>query len=131
MSEQPWKSDFLQASPLFAPLCHAGLHLEKLKDWPGLEDLNDLLANRLQPIKTVSGHSIRFVSQDSSVGEFAMRYEPRIYLTGEIQTRVQNWHDLFNALVWFTFPRAKATLNQLHYQALLLERQAKKPVVGR
>lgn len=130
MSGQQWQSDFLQASPLFAPLCHAGFHLEKLKDWPDIEDLNDLLVNYFQPIKTVSERPVNFVSQDTSVGEFARRYEPRIYLAGEIQTRTKNWHDLFNALVWLTFPRAKATLNQLHYQALLQELQAKETCRG-
>ena len=56
---------------------------------------------------------------------FAQKYEPQIYLTGEIQTRFKNWHDLFNALVWLSFPRAKAMLNQLHFQELLREKQTK------
>ncbi len=125
MNEQYWKSDFLQTSLLFEPIRNAGLHLEKLENWPDLDDINGLLADNLQPMKTASGHPVRFVSQDNIlIGEFAKRYEPRIYLAGEIQTREQNWHDLFNALVWLTFPRAKAMLNQLHYQALLREQQA-------
>ena len=124
MSEQHWESGFLQASLLFEPIRKAGFHLEKLENWPGLDDLNGLLANNLQPMKTASGHLVKFVSQDILVGEFAKRYEPRIYLAGEIQTREQSWHDLFNALVWLTFPRAKAMLNQLHFQVLLKERQA-------
>lgn len=130
MIEQQWQSDFLQASPLFSPLCRAGFHLENLKDWPNIEDLNDRLANHFQTIKTVSGHPVSFVSQDTFVDEFAGRYEPRIYLAGEIQTRTKNWHDFFNALVWLTFPRAKAKLNQLHYQALLQELETKKTCRG-
>ncbi len=124
MSEQHWKSSFLQASLLFEPIRKAGLHLEKLENWPDLGDLNGLLINNCQPMKTASGHPVRFVSQDIVVGEFAKQYEPKIYLAGEVQTRGQNWHDLFNALVWLTFPHAKARLNQLHYQALLKEQQA-------
>ncbi|MDH5552088.1 MAG: DUF3025 domain-containing protein [Nitrosomonas sp.] len=130
MSEQQWRPDFLQASLIFEPLSGAGRYLEKLRKWPSLGDLNNQLANLLQPIKTTSGHSIRYVSQDISVDAFAKRYEPRIYLTGAIQTRAQNWHDLFNALVWLTFPRAKAMLNQLHYQALLQEQQANETCRG-
>ncbi len=125
MNEQHWKSDFLQTSLLFEPLRKAGLYLEKLENWPGLDEINGALIDNLQSMKTASGHPVRFFSQDNIlVGEFAKRYEPRIYLTGEIQTREQNWHDLFNALVWLTFPRAKAMLNQLHYHALLKELQA-------
>jgi len=39
--------------------------------------------------------------------------------TGEVETRPNNWHDLFNALVWIMFPRAKATINAQH--AAILE----------
>jgi hypothetical protein len=31
-------------------------------------------------------------------------YETRIWTRGEVATRPGNWHDFFNALVWFTFP---------------------------
>src|SRR5690606_22316861 len=41
--------------------------------------------------------------------------------TGEVETRPENWHDLFNALVWIAFPRAKAAINAQH-AALLEER---------
>ena len=57
------------------------------------------------------------------ISEFVQQYEPRIFLTGEIQTREHNWHDLFNALAWMTYPRSKAALNQLHYRALLQEKE--------
>ena len=52
---------------------------------------------------------------------FEAQYEPRCYLTGEVQTRANNWHDLFNALVWLTFPKTKAVLNARHYHALTVE----------
>ena len=38
--------------------------------------------------------------------------------------RLGDWHDLFNLLVWATFPRAKAALNARQYHALL-EQQAR------
>lgn len=43
-------------------------------------------------------------------------YEARIFDTGEVPTRVSGQgerHDLYNAIVWLTFPRAKARLNAL------------------
>ena len=38
----------------------------------------------------------------------AIEYESRIAETGEIATRENNWHDLFNALVWLSFPAPRA-----------------------
>ena len=35
-----------------------------------------------------------------------------------MQTRVHNWHDLLNALVWLAFPKTKAAINARHFQAL-------------
>lgn len=112
-----WIPNFLDASPLFEPLRPAASGLEQLEHWPDIAELELLRAHK--SIVTKSGKPIRFVTHETSPQEFARQYEPRIYLTGEVQTRMQNWHDLFNALAWLTFPRAKAALNQTHYQAML------------
>ena len=48
-------------------------------------------------------------------------YELHIAETGEVETRPDNWHDLFNALAWVTFPRAKSQINAQH-AAILDER---------
>ncbi len=121
MNAPGWTPDFLQASALFEPLRPAGNGLEHLHDWPDIGALEYLRDHAAAPPVTRSGKPVRFVPQDVAAREFAQQYEPRIYLAGEVQTRAHNWHDLFNALVWLTFPRAKAALNQLHYQALLQE----------
>jgi hypothetical protein len=44
-------------------------------------------------------------------------YEAFIHRTGQIPLR-DNWHDLFNGLVWLKFPRAKAHFNRLHVQEI-------------
>lgn len=44
----------------------------------------------------------------------AIEYEERIFRTGQVSTRENSWHDLFNALVWARFPHLKAALNALH-----------------
>jgi hypothetical protein len=41
-------------------------------------------------------------------------YEVHLYDTGQVHTRADNRHDLFNALCWLAFPRTKARLNALH-----------------
>jgi hypothetical protein len=50
------------------------------------------------------------VAQESMAGD-PMHYELRILERGEIATRSDNWHDLFNALIWKTYPAIKSALN--------------------
>ena len=42
-------------------------------------------------------------------------YEGRIIEKGEVPTRPDDWHDLFNALAFVTFPRAKRALHARQY----------------
>ncbi len=49
----------------------------------------------------------------------------RIYLKGEVQTRSCHWHDFFNMLIWCTFPKIKARLNQLQFQELARRKDCK------
>ena len=44
--------------------------------------------------------------------------------------RANNSHDLFNALVWLTFPKSKAILNARHYHALRQEMESGNKVRG-
>lgn len=116
-----WQPCWLDASPMFEPLRPAARGLEKLSDWPRLDDYTRLLAARPDPVRTRSGLPIAFVPQGPKPRDLADEYEPRIYLKGEVQTRTGNWHDLFNALVWLTFPGTKAVLNEMHWVALQKE----------
>ncbi|MSQ98259.1 MAG: DUF3025 domain-containing protein [Xanthomonadales bacterium] len=45
-------------------------------------------------------------------------YEQHIFQTGEVSTRSNNWHDLFNALVWCRFTRLKSAMNAAHFVQL-------------
>jgi Protein of unknown function (DUF3025) len=125
-----WKPDFLNTSPIFEPLHPIGSSLEKLSDWPNFRDITYLIHQSSGRIATRSGKSIHFVPQQKSVCGFEEQYEVRIYQKGEVQTRLCNWHDLFNALVWIVFSKTKAELNQLHYQAMMQEWQAEKKQRG-
>lgn len=107
----------MQKSPIFAPLHPVLARLETNK-FPALQDINQLLGQDQSPINVQLGHPLRFVPQEQGRMGFESQYEPRCFLTGEVQMRTGNWHDLFNALVWLTFPRAKAAINARHYQAL-------------
>lgn len=76
---------------------------------PGPDQLNALFAAHIQQ---QTGRPIRFVAADQ-LG--SVNYEEHIYRTGEVSTRQDNWHDLFNALVWARFPRIKTAMNASHY----------------
>jgi len=115
----PWHTDFAQTSPLFAPIQAAIEQFASRTAWPTLDQLNTALASRPARALTRSSHAVRFVPQDTRAQTWTDKYEPRIFLRGEIQTREANWHDFFNAMVWMTFPRTKAALNALQYEQYL------------
>lgn len=100
---------------MFEPLRCAGAALDRLDRWPVLEEFNALLD---PPVYTASGATINFVSQAGKPAHKEEQYEARIYLAGEVQTRTENWHDLFNALAWLVFPRTKAALNARHFEMI-------------
>jgi hypothetical protein len=45
-------------------------------------------------------------------------YDARITLDRVVPTRARSWHDLMNALVWGTFPRAKSALHARQHAAI-------------
>lgn len=124
-----WDPDFAKRSPMFEPLRAAAREL-RTPYWPGVDDLNRIVQSQREPILTANGQPLRFVEQQPRRTAFEDKYEPRIFLRGEAQVRPCNWHDLLNALVWLTFPRAKAALNRRHYEELLRQRASGAPNRG-
>jgi hypothetical protein len=113
---QEWNPDRLR-SPLFRVLEPVLARLSWPPGrWPTLDDYQQLLDTLPQAPHTGSGARLRVVPQAGAAADWQVGYEPRIYLSGELQTRAENWHDLFNLLAWASFPRTKAALNQRHYQ---------------
>ena len=97
------------ALPLFDPLRH---WLERLPEWP-----DSVAVARLAeqcPIATGSGKQLRFVPPQAD----GLAYECRIWESGEVETRPDNWHDFFNALVWFAFPLTKNAVSARHVDAM-------------
>ncbi len=115
--ELEWNKEALLQSPLFAPL-HPALASLESDCFPSMQDCNALLASHLPPIAVQRGLPLRFVAQEYGKLAFEAQYEPRCYLKGEVPTREHNWHDLLNALVWLSYPQAKASINARHYRAL-------------
>jgi hypothetical protein len=88
---------FAQVRPFFS----------RLKEF-SLEELNGLSEER--GLQTESGRKIRFVEPAPS----DPYYEVHLFETGQVQTRPENRHDLFNALCWLAFPKTKARINAMH-----------------
>ena len=116
MTPGGWDPLFLMRSAMFEALRPAGFSLSGLTDWPSLGDYANLLQDR--GIANANGLPLRFVAQGTRTENPEDKYEARIYLKGEVQVRNESWHDLFNALVWLTFPKSKAALNRRHFLAL-------------
>lgn len=116
-----WNSGFIGRSLLFAPLLPLAHYVQSQAHWPQCQNLNDWLTRQEKKILTHSGKTIRFVPQIIGKQPTAQKYETKIYQTGEVPTRTNNWHDFFNALVWQTFPRTKSILNQIHFHAQQLD----------
>ncbi|HEX8776750.1 MAG TPA: DUF3025 domain-containing protein [Rhodanobacter sp.] len=70
--------------------------------WPGIEALN---------ARRPAGMRERFAAQTRELLADGLHYEQRIAERGGIATRENNWHDLFNALVWLRHPALKRALN--------------------
>jgi hypothetical protein len=126
---QHWDPDFASRSPMFAPLRHVADAL-KTRAWPALQDLQRIAAERRPPIVTAGGAPLAFVAQEAKPRHAAERYEARIHERGEVQMRHASWHDLMNALVWLTFPRAKAALNARHFAAFVAQQARGAPNRG-
>lgn len=73
----------------------------KSRSWPDLAELNAAL-----PVA-----ARRFVTQNRALLDDGLHYEMRIATRGQIATRAENWHDLFNALIWCRWPQVKQALN--------------------
>ena len=102
-----WQADFFLNNILFSQISSVATRYKDFTDWP---DLNDICSR--------SGATLGFVAQAEKPHQLHDSYEARIYLKGEIQTRLKNWHDFFQVMVWSTYPGTKQLINELHYKAL-------------
>ncbi len=82
---------------------------------PDIRALNQLLKNCPQAIVNANGDAISFAEQNMDPSAYG--YEAQIFSTGAVPTRPDTIHDLFNALVWVSFPLSKAAINARHIAA--------------
>jgi hypothetical protein len=114
-----WDPHFLQRHPAFWPLQpFAGDFVQAHARWPGLADFQRFFEQGVETHCSANNQPLTFVAQGARPQRFEDGYEPRIYLQGEIQTRLNNWHDFFQVMVWRMFPTTKVLLNKLHHDAI-------------
>jgi len=104
-----WDPRFFERSPMLAAFAQHAASFASHSDWPSRECLQQMLDR--QQICNKAGIPLRLVCD-------AGAYEPRIRESGEMHCRERDWHDFFNLLVWLTYPKAKAALNDVQSAAL-------------
>ncbi len=102
-----WNTAPLSISPIIQQLDSLTRLFSNYTDWPSISDYSNIFKSHKIGITPVT--------QSDSFDSFEDYYEPRVYLKKELQTRSNNWHDFFNAMIWLRFPKTKKILNQLHY----------------
>jgi len=80
--------------------------LAQFQTFPSAQQLNSL-ARRFQP-----DFSYQFLTQEEMDDDDY--YENIIAMKKSIPTRLCNWHDFLNGIIWMQFPRTKALISELH-----------------
>lgn len=118
-----WDTLFSVRPPAFDALASALALLEGSR-WPERGELQKLMeAHR---IVGGGGAPLRLTAPAAARESGRVPYELRVFDCGEVEHRDRDWHDLFNALVWLTFPSAKAALNARHVQEIRAERDGRR-----
>lgn len=109
-----YRPNFLALRAAYWHLRVAGEPLSNRTSWPSVPEDFDALTSavrfvRMPPKGRRRGRNNPFAS--------ALAYDSAIAEQGIVPTRSDNWHDLFNALVWITFPRAKRALHRRQWEA--------------
>ncbi|MBA2690574.1 MAG: DUF3025 domain-containing protein [Burkholderiales bacterium] len=124
LSSLPWDPRFFVGSPLFLPLAASSGHFSSAA-WPTRDELNQVVAHQAlvsggnRPLHLVPPHQPSRSAPHPG-------FEAKLFDSGALQFRPNNWHDFLNTLVWLTFPKAKAALNRRHYAAQPAQRQSRK-----
>jgi hypothetical protein len=109
-------------SPWYTPIRGLLVELERHGRFPSADELSALHASHVQARGLPA---LRFVEAPRNKPrrpkgpiDLASLYEGQVAVRGEVPTRRDDWHDLFNALAFMTFPRAKRALHARQFAIL-------------
>ena len=127
MIDASWDPAFTLRSDVFATIADAARAFERATAFPTPEEIDAALARAA---------GVRFVRQrpvprrrrgGAAPGASTENmYDTRIVVDRVVPTRPGSWHDLLNALVWATFPRAKMALHA-RQQKLVVPHAPRRP----
>jgi hypothetical protein len=114
----PYRTRLYDESPWYAPIAEALIELDRNERFPTAQELSAMYQARVGP-------GLRFVEAPRNKPrrpkgpiDLSTLYEGQVTVRGEVPTRRDDWHDLFNALAFMTFPRAKRALHARQYAIL-------------
>jgi len=105
---------FFERDARFAPITEVARLFVAMTDWPSALEIDGLLGARAGVRFVIAARRPRRKRGPVDLGSL---YDAHI-TRGEVPTRERNWHDFLNALVWATFPHAKAALHMRQHRAL-------------
>jgi hypothetical protein len=112
----------MRRSPWFWPLAAAADQLRDCGDWPTRAQLDAMYRALGASGRNASLCFADNVRRQDKHGDAPLRlerlYDGRIAACHEVPTRECDWHDLFNALCFATFPHAKLALHRRQYTIL-------------
>ncbi len=114
----PYRTRIYDESSWYAPLRSLLVELEALGRFPSAQELSALYHQR---VEARGLPPLRFVEQPRSKPkrkgpiDLSTLYEGSVTLRREVPTRRDDWHDLFNALAFLTWPRSKRVLHARHF----------------
>ncbi len=119
----PFDPQFLERSPLFWPVLPAARSLfaqpGAMRDFPPVQSLDRVFGgDREAPVHFVPAAPRPRRGRRPQAIDLGALYDARITLDRVVPTRARSWHDLMNALVWGTFPRAKSALHARQHRAI-------------
>lgn len=110
-------------SPWYWPIAPLLARFDALGRFPQPEELSALYRERTEPLGLpaltfVAATKSRKKRPRSEPIDPTELYEGRVLERAEVPTRLDDWHDLFNALSFIVFPRAKRALHARQYQIM-------------
>jgi hypothetical protein len=118
--EQGFRPHIYRESPWYWPIEPLLQGFDGLARFPTADELSALYAARAEALgvpalRFVEAHKSRKKKPRNEPIDPSTLYEGRVLERAEVPTRPDDWHDLFNALSFITFPRAKRALHARQY----------------
>lgn len=127
--QRGWAAAGFRESPWYFTIADLWQRYETHARFPTPEELSTLYRERTAPLTQLPSDAARVVFAASgpkkkkkkkrasgSTVQLTELYEGRIVEHGEVSTRLEDWHDFFNALAFCAFPRAKWALHKRGYE---------------